>query len=103
MILKNDTVMVIAGKDKGKTGKVLSVRSDSQRAIVEKLNIVKRHTKPTEKMKQGGIVEKSVSIAISNLMVYCSKCGKPVRMGVKLNKDGTKSRICRKCKGVIKS
>ncbi|MDO8643523.1 MAG: 50S ribosomal protein L24 [bacterium] len=97
MIHKNDTVMVISGKEKGKTGKVLAVFPSNNRATVEKLNIVKRHQKPNQKLKQGGIVEKEASVHISNLMVYCSKCRKPVRIGAKVDKDGKKTRNCKKC------
>lgn len=101
MIRKNDTVMVIAGREKGKTGKVISVLVQEGRALVEKLNIVKKHQKPTPKMKQGGIVEKEASIHLSNLMIYCSKCMKPVRTGLKISKDGKKTRVCKKCRGEI--
>lgn len=103
MIRKNDTVMVTTGKDRGKTGKVLSIILKSQRAFVEKLNMVKRHQKPTQNMKQGGIVEKEAPIHLSNLMVYCGKCKKGVRAGVKVAKDGNKTRVCRKCGGPIGS
>ncbi|MDO8462448.1 MAG: 50S ribosomal protein L24 [Deltaproteobacteria bacterium] len=97
MIRKNDMVMVITGRDKGKTGKVLAILSAKGRALVEKLQIVKRHQKPTQKIRQGGIVEKEASIHLSNLMLYCAKCSKAVRTGVKILKDGKKSRICKKC------
>jgi len=97
MIRKNDTVMVITGKFKGKTGKVIEILPGTQRALVEKLNVVKRHQKPTQKLPQGGIVEKEASLDISNLLIYCSKCKKGVRIGVKLAKDGQKNRICKKC------
>lgn len=100
-IRKNDTVYVISGKEKGKTGKVISVLTEKGRAVVDKLNIVKRHQKPTPKLKQGGIVEKSASLPLSNLMIYCAKCSKPVRVGVQVGKDGQKVRICKKCKGSL--
>ncbi len=96
-IRKNDTVMVITGKFKGKTGKVIAVLAESGRALVEKLNLVKRHQKPTQKLPQGGIVEKEASFHLSNLMVYCAKCKKGVRVGVKVAKDEKKSRVCKKC------
>jgi large subunit ribosomal protein L24 len=96
MIRKNDMVVLIAGKDKGKTGKVLEILHDKNRARVEKLNMVKRHQKPTQKLRQGGIVEKEASIHISNLMIHCSKCGKGVRTGMKMIKD-KKVRVCKKC------
>ena len=103
MIRKNDTVMVITGREKGKSGKVLFVFPDEGRAIIEKLNVVKRHQKPTAKQKQGGIVEKEAPLRLSNLMVYCAKCAKPVRTGVRVEKDGEKKRVCRKCGGTIGS
>lgn len=97
MIRKNDMVVVTTGKFKGKTGKVLAVLSERGRALVEKLNLVKRHQKPTQKLPQGGIVEKEASFHLSNLMIYCAKCKKGVRTGVKIAKDKTKNRVCKKC------
>lgn len=97
MIRKNDMIQVITGKYKGKTGKVITVFPERGRALVEKLNMVKRHQRPTQKLPQGGIVEKEASLDLSNLMVYCTKCAKGVRAGVKIEKDGAKKRVCRKC------
>lgn len=97
MIRKNDNVIVIAGKEKGKKGKVLSVLVGRNRALIEKLNIVKRAQRPTQKMPQGGVVEKEASIHLSNLMLFCSKCTRGVRSGIKISKDGKKTRICKKC------
>jgi large subunit ribosomal protein L24 len=97
MIRKNDTVMVTTGKDKGKSGKIIAILVDRGRALVEKLNMVKRHQRPTQKMRQGGMVEKEASIHLSNLMIFCSKCGKGVRVGIKIEKDGKKKRVCKKC------
>jgi len=97
MIRKNDTVQVITGKYKGKTGKVSAVLIEDGLAWVEKLNLVKRHQKPTQKLPQGGMVEKEAPLKLSNLMVFCSKCSKGVRVGVKLEKEGKKKRVCRKC------
>ncbi len=96
-IRKNDTVIVTTGREKGKTGKVVSVLLDRGRVVVEKINRVKRHQKPTAKMRQGGIVEKEASLAVSNLMLYCTKCSKGSRVGHKLDKDGTRLRFCRRC------
>lgn len=96
-IRKNDVVMVSIGKDKGKTGKVLAIFADRHRALVEKLNMVKRHQKTNPQLRQGGIVEKEASIHLSNLMVYCAKCGRGVRMGAKTDKGGLKVRVCKKC------
>jgi large subunit ribosomal protein L24 len=100
-IKKNDTVKVIAGKDKGKTGKVLRVIPKKGRAIVEKLNLVKRHLRPSEQARQGGILEKESPIEMSNLMLICSKCTDPTRVGYRVLDDEKKVRFCKKCKEVI--
>jgi len=94
---KDDTVMVIAGKEKGKTGKVLRILHEKNRAFIERVNMVKRHAKPSKTNAQGGILEKEASIHLSNLMYYCDKCSKPVRLGMKLVAEGKKIRVCRKC------
>ncbi len=99
-IRKNDRVQVITGKDRGKVGKVLRVIPRKSRAIVEGVNIVKKHQKPTPG-SQGGIIEKEASIHISNLMLICPKCTDPVRVGYKILEDGSKVRICKKCGEVI--
>jgi large subunit ribosomal protein L24 len=96
-VRKNDTVMVIAGRDRGKTGKVLRVLASRGRIVVERLNMVKRHTKPRGAGSPGGIVEKEAPVDISNVMVFCDRCNAPVRVGVKLAADGTRSRVCRRC------
>ncbi|MDR3570240.1 MAG: 50S ribosomal protein L24 [Syntrophobacteraceae bacterium] len=100
-IKKDDNVKVIAGKDKGKTGKVLRVIPKKGRAIVEKLNMVKRHLRPSEQSRQGGILEKESPIEMSNLMVICSKCTDPTRVGYRVLDDEKKVRFCKKCKEVI--
>ncbi|MEO0250433.1 MAG: 50S ribosomal protein L24 [candidate division WOR-3 bacterium] len=99
-IKKNDTVMVMVGKDKGKTGKVLRINQKKDRIIVEKVNIIKRHVKPSQKTK-GGIMERESPISVSNVMIYCDKCAKPVRVGRKVLEDGKKVRFCRKCEEVL--
>ena len=96
-IRKNDTVMVIAGHDRGKTGKVLRVLPDHGRLVIERLNVVKRHSKPRGAASPGGIVEKEAPIDISNVMVFCERCNAPVRVGIKAATDGTRSRMCRRC------
>ena len=96
-IRKNDTVMVITGRDRGKTGKVLRVLPQRGRVIVERLNIVKRHTKPRGAASPGGIVEREAPFDISNVMVMCDRCNAPVRVGVKIATDASKSRVCRRC------
>ena len=96
-IRKNDSVMVIGGKERGKTGKVLRVLLDRDAVIIERLNIVKRHTKPRGPQQPGGIVEKEAAIHASNIMILCDKCNAPVRIGRKILADGKKIRICRRC------
>jgi len=96
-IRKNDTVMAIGGRERGKTGKVIRVIRDKDRAIVERLNMVKRHTKARGPQTPYGIVEKEAPIHLSNLMIMCDKCNGPVRMGKRLLEDGRSVRVCRKC------
>lgn len=96
-IKKDDKVKVIAGKDKGKIGKVLKVNRKTSRVLVEKINIVKRHSKPSAQNKQGGIVEKEMPIQWSNLMVMCNKCVTPARVKMQRLEDGKKVRVCAKC------
>jgi len=96
-IKKNDMVMVITGRERGKTGKVLKVIPASGRVIIERLNVVKRHSKPRGAASPGGIVEKEAPIDISNVMVFCERCNAPVRVGIKAATDGTRSRMCRRC------
>ncbi len=100
-IKKNDTVVVIAGKEKGKRGRVLSVYPQKDRLLIEKINIIKKHMKPTRKQAQGGIIEKEASIHMSNVMLVCPKCSKPTRIGNSILQDGRKLRICKKCGEVI--
>ncbi|MBV8362182.1 MAG: 50S ribosomal protein L24 [Deltaproteobacteria bacterium] len=102
-VRKNDTVMVITGRDRGKSGKVLRVLPAWGRVIVERLNMVKRHTKPRGAASPGGIVEKEAPLDISNVMVLCDRCNAPVRVGLKLAANGSKSRICRRCGDVVGS
>jgi large subunit ribosomal protein L24 len=100
-IKKNDTVMVITGKYKGKKGRVIKVIPSENRVIVEKINIVKRHMKPSRKYAQGGIIEKEAPIHRSNVMLICPKCDKPTRISAQVLADGKKVRVCKKCKEVI--
>jgi large subunit ribosomal protein L24 len=97
---KGDTVKVIAGKEKGKTGKVQSTVPDQERVFVEKVNLIKRHKRPDAKGK-GGIVEKEGSIHVSNVMYLCGKCGTGVRIGYKVLDDGKKVRVCKKCHEIL--
>ena len=99
---RNDTVKVLAGKDKGKTGKVLKVFSGKNRALVESVNFVKRHTRQTKQNQKGGIIQKESPIQISNLILICKHCNKPTRVGVKIMKDGeSRARVCKKCEEII--
>ena len=99
-VKKGDNVIVIAGKDKGKKGKVVKSLPKDERVVVEGVNIRKRHVKPRRQGEKGQIIEKPSPIHVSNVMVVCSKCNKPTRIGYKLHKDG-KSRICKKCEAVL--
>ena len=94
-IRKGDTVMVIAGDDKGKTGRVLSVDETKKRVLVEKVNFVKRHTKPRGRQAQGGILEKEAPIHLSNVLLMDPKAGRGVRVGIRVGKDGRRERISR--------
>ncbi|BBD07128.1 50S ribosomal protein L24 [Desulfovibrio ferrophilus] len=101
-IRKDDKVMVISGKDKGKVGKVLKIQKKKDRILVEKVNMVKRHTKANPYTQQpGGIVEKEAPIHISNVALLCDACTKPTRVGFKEVADGKKVRFCKKCNEVI--
>lgn len=93
--------MVIAGRERGKTGKVLSVDRAGWRVTVEKLNVIKRHTKPSQKNRQGGILEREAPLHASNVMLFCANCQKPVRTGVKILEDGRRLRTCKKCQEVL--
>lgn len=100
-IKKGDTVKVIAGKEKGKTGKVMKI-VNGDRVIVEKVNFIKRHQRPDAKGK-GGILEKEASLHISNVMFFCGKCNAPVKIGHKVLDDGKKVRTCRDCNEIIEA
>jgi large subunit ribosomal protein L24 len=93
---KNDKVLVISGKDNGKSGKILRILSDRNKALVEGVNIVKKHQKPTP-TSSGGIVEKEAPIELSNLLIVCPKCAEGTRISKKVLEDGSKIRICKKC------
>jgi large subunit ribosomal protein L24 len=100
-IKSDDKVRVIAGKDKDKVGKVKKVFHKKNRVIVENINIVKCHVKPNTTNRQGGIVEKEAPIHLSNVMLLCNHCVKPIRIAMKTLEDGQKVRICRKCNEII--
>jgi large subunit ribosomal protein L24 len=103
-IKKDDNVEIIAGKDAGKRGKVLRVLPDENRVLVEKLNMIKRHTKPRpaprasgQQVIPGGVIEREAPLHISNVQLICPACGKPSRVGTRINSDGNKVRVCRSC------
>ena len=96
-IRRDDTVVVLSGKDKGKQGKVLVVNPDEGKVIVEKVNMVSRHTKPRKQGDQGGILQKEAPIYACKVQRVCPKCNKPTRLAHKVKADGTKTRVCKKC------
>ena len=97
-IKKNDQVLVLAGKDRGARGRVMRVLSSPGKAVVEHVNMVKRHTRPNPQQGiQGGILEKEGPVQISNLMVICPECGEPSRLGRKVLEDGRSQRVCKSC------
>jgi large subunit ribosomal protein L24 len=96
-VRRGDTVAVIAGKERGKRGKVLRVLRGAGRVLVEKVNMVKKHQRPTQKLRQGGIIEREGALALSNVQLVCGRCNKPVRTGIKVLADGKKLRVCRRC------
>jgi len=100
-IRKNDKVKVITGKDNGKIGKVIKVLEKKNRLLIENVNMVKRHTRPSAANKQGGIVEGEAAIHWSNVMLMCNKCIAPVRIKIQRLEDGKKVRVCRKCNEII--
>ena len=96
-IKKNDQVIVISGNEKGKKGKVLSVDHENGRVIVEGVNMATKHKKPRRQGETGGIILQEAALDMSNVMVVCKKCGKPARVGYTVDKDGNKTRVCKKC------
>ena len=100
-IRKDDTVLVIAGKDKGKRGKVRSAYPKDERLLVEGINFIKRHTRARGQARQAGIIELEAPIHVSNVMLLCNKCNRPARVGFHFLGDGRKVRICRSCHEVI--
>jgi large subunit ribosomal protein L24 len=99
---KNDNVLIITGKDRGKRGRVLKILPENNRLIVEGVNMIKRHTKPNPSRNiKGGIVEREASLHASNVQLVCPECGAQTRVGRKVLGDGRKVRVCRKCGGVV--
>ncbi|UCH51141.1 MAG: 50S ribosomal protein L24 [Chloroflexota bacterium] len=100
-IRKNDTVLVIAGKDRGKKGKVRKALPKKDKVIVEGVNMIKRHSRARREARQAGIIELEAPLDISNVMLICNKCNKPARVGFRFLADGRKARFCRSCHEVI--
>ena len=100
-IRKNDTVLVIAGKDKGKKGKVRFAYPNDGRLLVDGINFIKKHTRAVRGVRQAGIIEREEPIHIANVMLLCSKCNQPTRIGFRFLEDGRKVRFCRRCSEVV--
>ena len=100
-IRKNDTVVVLTGRDKGKRGKVRFAYPKDERLIVEGVNFVKKHARPTGQARQAGIIEREASLHVSNVRLLCSRCNRPSRVGFRFLEDGKKVRVCRSCHEVI--
>jgi large subunit ribosomal protein L24 len=96
-VRRGDTVGVIAGREKGKRGKVLRVLTGKRRVLVEHVNMVKKHQRPTQKLRQGGIIEREGALALSNVQIVCARCDKPSRTGITILGDGRKVRSCKRC------
>jgi large subunit ribosomal protein L24 len=100
-IRKDDTVVIIAGKDRGKKGKVRRALPDADKVIVEGINMIKRHSRARRATRQAGIIELEAPLRVSNLMLVCNKCGNPTRVNFRFLDDGKKVRICNSCREVI--
>ncbi len=99
----NDQVEVIAGKDKGRVGKILRIDRKKNRAVVERINMIKKHQKPVDATQPGQIIDREAPIHLSNLMLVCPECAETVRTGKKFLEDGTKVRVCKKCGATIET
>ena len=100
-VRKNDTVLVLAGKDKGKKAKVRFAYPRENKLVVEGINMIKRHSKAVKGARQGGIIEREAAINASKVMIVCNKCNQAARVGSQVLQDGKKVRVCRACKEVI--
>ncbi|MCP3851553.1 MAG: 50S ribosomal protein L24 [Gammaproteobacteria bacterium] len=98
-----DQVEVIAGKDKGRVGKVLKIDRQRNRVVVERINMIKKHQKPVDASQPGQIVEREASIHISNVKIVCPECTETVRTGKKILEDGSKVRVCKKCNATLET
>lgn len=100
-IRRDDTVLVIAGKDRGKKGKVRQSLPEESRVVVDGINMVKRHMRPRGTVRQAGIIEREAPLHISNVALICTKCNRPTRIGFRFLEDGSKVRVCKECNEVI--
>ncbi len=100
-IRKNDTVLVIAGKDRGKKGKVRFAYPKKEEILIDGVNFIKRHTRAVKEVRQAGIIEREAPVPVSNVMLLCGKCNHPTRIGFRFLEDGRKVRVCRSCHEVI--
>ena len=100
-VRKEDTVVVLTGRNQGKRGRVIGVLPAKKKVIVEGVNVQKKHMKPNKQYQQGGIIEKEAPINVSNVMLVCPKCDAPTRIGNSILEDGRKLRACKKCKEVM--
>jgi len=100
-VRKGDTVMVVAGKERGKRGRVLRVIPEKNRVVVERVNLIKKHQRPTQRIRQGGIIEREGPIHLSNVMLLDPTSGKPTRVGMRALSDGKKARVARKSGEII--
>ena len=97
----DDNVLIIKGRDRGKQGRIQKIHSSNNKVLVEGINIVKKHQKPAQGVRQGGIIQKELPIPVANVMLVCTQCNKPTRIGYQFLADGSKARVCRLCKEVI--
>jgi len=96
-VRRGDLVAVISGRERGKRGKVLRVLRDRGRVMVEKVNMIKRHQRPTQKLRQGGIIEREGALALANVLLVCGRCDRAARTGIKVLGDGRRIRVCKRC------
>ncbi len=97
----NDNVLIIKGRDRGKQGRIQQVYNSNNKGLVEGVNVVKKHQKPAQGVRQGGIIQKELPIPAANVLLVCTSCSAPTRIGYQFLADGTKARVCRKCEEVI--
>ena len=97
----DDNVLMIKGRDRGKKGRIQKIHQSSNKVLVDGVNIVKKHQQPAQGVRQGGIIQKELPIPVANVMLVCTQCNKPTRIGYRFLADGSKARVCRLCEEVI--